>query len=207
MSRTTRVRVLNLDLHRTLTHGQGVLQGTGRILGAQRAMDAGAVMNAGAAVSAMSARAAVSSMGAADLLAIQQRTLIAETTRAALAEQGWTVTVVDGGDADRYTGIEATRGTEHLVAAVGADDLIADQAGAHDCAATVDAITAGLEAIGATATVVDDVPHDGQGGSLYALDGGPTKAHAIAATLRRKATASQRHGEGPAPLRAIIGDH
>jgi hypothetical protein len=201
MSRTTRVRVLNLDLHRALTHGPGVLQGTGRVLGAQGSMSAGAAM------SAMTAGAAVSSMSAADLLAIRQRTLIAETTRAALARQGWTVTVVDGGGADRYTGIEATRGTEHLVAAVGADDLIADQAGAHDCAATVDAITAGLEAIGATAAVVDDVPHDGQGGSLYALDGGPTKAHAIAATLRRKATASRRHGEGPAPLRAVTGDH
>ncbi len=194
MSRTTRVRVLNLDLHRALTHGPGMLQGTGRVLGAQGSMDAGAVM------SAMTA-------GAADLLAIQQRVLIAEATRAALASQGWTVTVVDGGDADRYTGIEATRGTEHLVAAVGADELIADQAGAHDCAATVDAITAGLEAIGATAAVVNDVPHDGQGGSLYAVDGGPTKAHAIAATLRRKPAASRRHGEGPAPLRAITGDH
>jgi hypothetical protein len=146
-------------------------------------------------------------MNAADLVAVQQRTLITEATRAALASEGWTVTVVDGGAADRYTGIEATRGTEHLVAAVGADDLIADQAGAHDCAATVEAITAGLEAIGATAALVDDVPHDGQGGSLYALDGGPTKAHAIAATLRRKPAASRRHGEGPSPLRALISGH
>ena len=180
MSRTTRIRVLNLALHHTLTHGQGVLPGAG---------------------------AAMTGISAADQLAVQQRTLITETTRAALASEGWTVTVVDGGGADRYTGIEATRGTEHLVAAVGADDLIADQAGAHDCAATVEAITAGLEAIGATATVVGDVPHDGQGGSLYALDGGPTKAHAIAATMRRKAAASRRRGGGPSPLRAISSDH
>jgi hypothetical protein len=193
MSRTTRIRVLNLALHHTLTHGHTILQGTGGALVAQGAMTASLATNTGAAMSGMST---------ADRLAIQQRTLIAETARAALASEGWTVTVVDGGDADRYTGIEATRGTEHLVAAVGTDDLIADQAGAHDCAATVDAITAALMAIGATATVVDDVPHDGRGGSLYALDGGPTKAHAIAATLRRKAAASRGCGDGPSLLRA-----
>ena len=95
--------------------------------------------------------------------------------------------MIDGGAADRYTGIEATRGTEHLLAAVGAEELIADQAGAHDCAATVQVIADGLRAVGATATVTDDVPHDGQGGTLYAIEGGPSRAHAIAATLRRAA--------------------
>lgn len=188
MSRTTRIRVLNLTLHHELTHGQEPLQGSGRTLGARGAMTAGAAMSA------------------ADQQAIQQRTLIAETTRAALASQGWTVTVVDGDGADRYTGIEATRGTEHLVAAVSADDLIADQAGAHDCMATVEAITSGLRAIGATATVTDDVPHDGQGGSLYTVPGGPTKAHAIARTLRRVPAAPGRHREGPTTLHTSAGD-
>jgi hypothetical protein len=198
MSRTTRIRVLNLALQHTLIHGHTMLQGTDGALGAHGAMTASLAMNTGAVMSGMSP---------ADQVVIQQRTLIAETTRATLASEGWTVTVVDGGDADRYTGIEATRGTEHLVAAIGADDLIADQAGAHDCSATVDTITAGLTAIGATTTVVDDDPHDGQGGSLYALDGGPTKAHAIAATLRRKTATSRRHGEGQSPLRTISSGH
>jgi hypothetical protein len=198
MSRTTRIRVLNLALQHALINGHTMLQGTEGALGAHGVMTASLAMNTGAVMSGMSP---------ADQLVIQQRTLIAETTRATLASEGWTVTVVDGGDADRYTGIEATRGTEHLVAAIGADDLIADQAGAHDCSATVDTITAGLTAIGATATVVDDVPHDEQGGSLYALDGGPTKAHAIAATLRRKTAASRRYGEGQSPLRAINSGH
>lgn len=200
MSRTTRIRVLNLTLHHTLTHGQESLQGSGRILGPQHAITASAAMTAHGAMNTAAA------MSAADQQAIQQRTLIAETTRAALASQGWTVTVVDGDGADRYTGIEATRGTEHLVAAVGADDLIADQAGAHDCAATVEAITAGFRAIGATATVVDDVPHAGQGGSLYAVPGGPTKAHAIARTLRRASAAPGRHREGRTTLPASAGN-
>ncbi len=153
MSRTTRIRVLNLTLHHELTHGQEPLQGSGRTLGAQGAMTAQAAMTARGAMNTAAA------MSAADQQAIQQRTLIAETTQAALASQGWTVTVVDGDGADRYTGIEATRGTEHLVAAVGADDLIADQAWrAPDCTATVEAITSALRAIGATATVTDDVP-------------------------------------------------
>ena len=200
MSRTTRIRVLNLTLHHELTHGQEPLQGSGRTLGAQGAMTAQAAMTARGAMNTAAA------MSAADQQAIQQRTLIAETTQAALASQGWTVTMVDGDGADRYTGIEATRGTEHLVAAVGADDLIADQAGAHDCTATVEAITSALGAIGATATVTDDVPHDGQGGSLYTVPGGPTKAHAIARTLRRPPAAPGRHREGPTTLRASAGD-
>jgi len=176
MSRTTRMRVLNLNLQHALTHGQGVL--------AEAAgMD-----------------------GEAALLAIEQRTLIAEATSNALISEGWTVTMIDGGAADRYTGIEATRGTEHLLAAVGAGELIADQAGAHDCAATVQVIANGLRAIGATAAVTDDVPHDGQGGTLYAVNGGPTRAHAIAATLRRTAPAAGRRRSAPAALRTTTGD-
>jgi hypothetical protein len=201
MSRTTRIRVLNLALHGVLTHGHGSMQGSGRSLAVQGSM----TTHAGA-MTAASAMGGTPAMSAADRQAIQQRALIAETTRAALADQGWTVTVVDGDGADSYTGIEATRGTEHLVAAVGADDLIADQAGAHNCVATVQAITEGLRAIGATATVTDDVPHDGNGGSLYAVPGGPTKAHAIARTLRRAPGAPGRHREGPTPLQASSGD-
>jgi hypothetical protein len=177
MSRTTRMRVLNLTLHHALTHGQGVM----------------------AEAATLDGRAARQ--------AIEQRTLIAETTRNALASEGWTVTMIDGGAADRYTGIEATRGTEHLLAAVGADELIADQAGAHDCAATVEVIAGGLRAIGATPTVTDDVPHDGQGGTLYAIQGGPTQAHAIAATLRRAvAPAPGRRRAAPSVLRTTTGD-
>jgi len=200
MSRTTRIRVLNLNLYQVLTHGQGSMQGSGRSLGTQGAMAPQGAMTAGSAMRGTPA------MSAADQQAIQQRAVLAETTRAALATEGWTVTVVDGDGADSYTGIEATRGTEHLVAAVGANDLIADQAGAHDCAATVEAITAGLRAIGATATVTDDVAHDGNGGSLYAVPGGPTKAHAIASSLRRPPAGPGRHRQGPTTLRTSAGD-
>ena len=115
--------------------------------------------------------------------------------------------MIDGGAADRYTGIEATRGTEHLLAAVGAEELIADQAGAHDCAATVQVIANGLRAVGATATVTDDVPHNGQGGTLYAIEGGPSRAHAITATLRRAAApAPGRRRAAPPTLRTTTGD-
>ena len=200
MSRTTRIRVLNLTLRHELTHGQEPLQGSGRTLGAQGAMTEQAAMTARGAMNTAAA------MSAADQQAIQQRTLIAEATSNALISEGWTVTMIDGGAADRYTGIEATRGTEHLLAAVGAGELIADQAGAHDCAATVQVIANGLRAIGATAAVTDDVPHDGQGGTLYAVNGGPTRAHAIAATLRRTAPAAGRRRSAPAALRTTTGD-
>ncbi len=171
MSRTARMRILNLRLHHALTHGQGVMT------------------------------EAAASVDEAMLQLIEQRALIAETTRNALVGEGWTVTVIEGGGADRYTGIEATRGTEHLLAAVGADELIADQAGAHDCAATVEMIANGLRAIGATPMVTDDVPHDGQGGSLYAIAGGPSRAHAIAATLRKTSVPARRRRARPSTLR------
>jgi hypothetical protein len=175
MSRTTRMQVVNLRLQHALTHGQGTMT------------------------------EAAASEGAAVQLAIEQRALIAEATRNVLISEGWTVTMIDGGAADRYTGIEATRGTEHLLAAVGADELIADQAGAHDCAATVEMIAGGLRAIGATPTVTDDVSHDGQGGTLYAIQGGPTRAHAIAAALRRPAAQGRRRAT-PSTLRTSIGN-
>jgi hypothetical protein len=167
---------VSLNLQRALTQGQGMMEGTAAMA------------------------------GAAAMQAIEQRALIAEATRSALVSEGWTVTMVDGGAADRYTGIEATRGTEHLVAAVGADELLADQAGAHDCAATVGVIAGSLRAIGATPTLTDDVPHDGQGGSLYAIHGGPTRAHAIAATLRRAAAPPPgRRRAAPPTLRTTTG--
>lgn len=113
----------------------------------------------------------------------ERRAALTAATRAVLVAQGWTVTVADG-DADHYTGIEATCGDEHLLAAVGTDDLITDQAGAHDCAATLDAILSGLRADGAMVAVTDNVAHDGRGGSLYSVAAGPDRAHAIARTLR-----------------------
>ena len=200
MSRTTRIRVLNLTLHHELTHGQEPLQGSGRTLGAQGAMTAQAAMTARGAMNTAAA------MSAADQQAIQQRTLIAETTQAALASQGWTVTMVDGDGADRYTGIEATRGTEHLVAAVGADDLIADQAGAHDCTATVEAITSALGAIGATATVTDDVPARRAGreplhGAGRPHQGARDRQDAAPAARRTRPTP-----RGSTTLRASAGD-
>jgi hypothetical protein len=167
-------------------------------LNLQRALTQGQAAMAGSAAMA----------GTAAMQAIEQRTLIAEATRSALVGEGWTVIMVDGGTADQYTGIEATRGTEHLLAAVGADELIADQAGAHDCAATVEVIAGSLRAIGATPTLTDDVPHDGQGGTLYAVRGGPTRAHAIAATLRLAAApAPARRRAAPPTLRTTTGDH
>jgi hypothetical protein len=136
------------------------------------------------------------------LAPVERRAVLAEATKAVLAAGGWTVTVVHG-DADHYTGIEATRSDEHLLAAVGANDLITDQVGAHDCAGTLDAILSGLRSDGAEVTVTNDVAHDGRGGSLYNLSGGPTRAHAIASTLRQATTSkSASRREGPEQLRS-----
>jgi hypothetical protein len=121
----------------------------------------------------------------ADQVAIEQRTIIASTVRSTLEESGWTVHAVPGVEADQYTGIEATRGSEHFVAGVVANEVIADQAGAHDCRETVSMLAAALQVVGSNVAVVDDVEHDGTGGALYALEGGPTLAHAIQASLRR----------------------
>jgi hypothetical protein len=148
--------------------------------------------------------AAVTALG--DAAAIGQRTLITAAVTSALEDGGWTVTVVDGGDADRYSGIEATRDTEHLVAAAGAGELITDQSGARDCGGTVAVLTAALRRIGLV-TIANDIPHAGAGGTLYALDGGPTRAHAVQASLRpeRSANRADRRLRAPAATRLTTG--
>ena len=78
------------------------------------------------------------------------------------------VTVVDGGDADHSTRVEANRGDRHLLAA------------------TLNAVLVGLRTSGVEVTVTDDVAHDVRSASLYAIASGPTRAHAIAATLRQR---------------------
>jgi hypothetical protein len=230
MSRTTRVRILSQPLLATLTRAQAVMAcDIASLHGAAATIAAGAtltngqvatlnsvqdVLGAGAALRVtptMSApdRAmlAVSVAEMADAVAVQQRSLVASTVVNTLRAESWTVTVVEGDSPDRYTGIEATRGTEHLIAAVGPGELLADQAGAHDCGATVDTLAAGLREVGWDITVTDDVPHDGTGGTLYALPGGPTKAHAVQASLRHDAgmrgTAKRR--AAPSAIRTTAG--
>lgn len=217
MSRTTRLRVLCPALHGHLTrdhavmavdvdmlHGAAAAVAAGAPLtSAQRAMitsthhalGATGLLTATATMAAPAhAQLAAEIAALADTAAIQQRTRITTAVTATLKREGWLVTVVDGGEPDRYTGIEATRETEHLVAAAGAGELIADQAGAHDCSATVQALAASLQEAGLAVEVTDDVPHDGSGGSLYSLPGGPTRADAVKASLRRSsATSRQRH--------------
>jgi hypothetical protein len=159
----------------------------------------------GASGSALTAGAG--GLGAGTLAPAECRAVLTAGASTVLAAEGWMVTVVEG-DADHYTGIEATRGDEHLLAAVGTDDLITDQTGAHDCAATLDAILSGLQAEGAEVAVTNDVPHDGRGGSLYAIDGGPTRAHAIASTLRlRPAVRSAGRHRGAEQMRNSAGGH
>jgi hypothetical protein len=174
MSRTNRATVtVNAELRRKLVGRQAAMEAAGTALGAGGAVSAGGA-----------------------LAPAERRAVLTAAATAVLADGGWTVTVVHG-DADHYTGIEATRGDEHLLAAVGADDLITDQAGAHDCAATLDAVLSGLQAGGADVKVTNDVAHDGRGGSLYAIAGGPTRAHAIASTLRQGAGSSTGLSVGP----------
>lgn len=119
----------------------------------------------------------------ADSAAAEQRRLVTTTVANTLEAEDWTVTVVHGGPPGHYAGIEATRASEHLIVAVGPGELVVDQSGARDCGATVDMIINGLREIGWT-TVIADAPHDGSGGSLYVLPGGPTRAHAVQASLR-----------------------
>ena len=150
---------------------------------------------------------AAASEGAAALQAIEQRALIAEATRNALVSEGWTVTMIDGGAADRYTGIEATRGTEHLLAAVGADELIADQAGAHDCAATVRG-----DRRRAAGDRRDPDRHRRRSARragrhlVRRSRAGRRRAHAIAATLRRAAAPARRRRAAPSTLRTTTGN-
>jgi hypothetical protein len=228
MSRTTRMR-LDLSLLRKLTQDQAVMgvntsalraiadavkTGTalspGQIAEVTSAVDALGVpplLGIGGSIAvAGRARLATAVSTLADNAAIQQRGRIAAAVTNTLKAEGWMVTVVDGGHPDRYTGIEATRNNEHLIAAVGPGELIADQAGAHDCAATADALAASLRELGGTVIITDDVPHDGTGGALYALPGGPTRAHAVQASLRAlKQPSKSRRRAVPASARLIAG--
>jgi len=185
MSRTNRATVtVNAELRQTMISRQGAMGAAAATLdGASAGLGSDSAGLAAVGGGAYAVGGAPSSADDA-LASTQCRAVLVEATRAVLAADGWTVTVVDG-DPGHYTGIEATRGDEHLLAAVGAGDLITDQAGAHDCAGTVDAILSGLQAAGAEVTVTNDVAHDGRGGSLYTVSGGPTRAHAIASTLRQ----------------------
>lgn len=212
MSRTTRVRILSQRLLNCLTSDQAVmtvdvdalnaaaatvaagaaLTGAQRTMltSAQHALGTAAPLTGGATMSTQARTQLAAGITAlADTAAIGQRARIAAAVTSTLRREGWLVTVVEGGEPDRYTGIEATRGSEHLVAAAGAGELIADQAGAHDCAATVQALAAGLRQTGCAIEITDDTPHDGAGGTLYSLPGGPTRAHAVQASLRRSNTA------------------
>jgi hypothetical protein len=207
VSRTTRVRIMSQPLHARLTRAQALMAcDVGALYAAAAAITAGQSLSAPQVATLMSVDEALShgmrltaaqpvnlrarqvTAGAVDAMArtvaVEQRAQLASTVVNTLKADNWTVTVVDGGDPDRYTGIEATRGTEHLIAAVGPGELIADQAGAHDCGGTVDTLVNGLRDVGFTLTVADDMPHDGSGGSLYSLRGGPTRAHAIQAGMR-----------------------
>jgi hypothetical protein len=118
----------------------------------------------------------------ADGAAVEQRGLLASTIANTLMAANWTVTVVDGGAPERYTGIEATRGTEHVIVGVGAGELIADQASSDD-RWVVDVLIEGLREIGCAVAIAEDPAGPGSGGSLYALRGGPSLAHAIQALL------------------------
>jgi ribosomal protein S5 len=201
MSRTSRATVtINGALRQALMSQQVVMGAAETGLSAP-----------GTGLSTGSAVAGGAAMSAATFALVERRAVLAETTRATLAAEGWTVTMVEG-DAEHYTGIKATRSDEHLLAAVGADDVITDQAGAHDCAATLQAVLAGLRARGAEPTVTDETEHDGRGGSLYAVRGGPSRAHAIAATLRQaprgkaaSANPASRRRPGPEQLRNTAG--
>ncbi len=125
-------------------------------------------------------------------VAVEQRRLIASTIANTLMAANWTVTVVDGGAPDRCTGIEATRGTEHLLAAACYGDLVVDQAGADDRGAGDDLVE-GLRQVGGTVVagtaVAGQAAAAGTGdraiGTLYGIRGGPSLAHAIQAGLRR----------------------
>lgn len=236
MSKTTRVRILSQPLRANLTRAQAVMAcDVGTLYSAAATIAAGQaltstqvatlnavrdvlslgqvaaarlVLPASSVLSAPDRKLAAQSAAAlADAAAVEQRGLIASTVVNTLKAENWTVTVVDGGSPDRYTGIEATRGTEHLIAAVGPGELIADQAGAHDCGATVDTLTDGLREVGCAVTVCDDVPHDNSGGTLFALPARPTRAHAVQASLRPEVsrTGTGKRRTAPPSVRLTAG--
>lgn len=145
-------------------------------------------------------RVAKSVEATADAAAVEQRRLLASTVVNTLRAENWIVTIVDGGYPDRYTGIEATRGAEHLVAAVRPGEMITDQASGHDGDETVEALAQGLREVGCAVSVDEGVPRDGGGGTLFSLRGGPTHAHAVQASLRhdpREVTAASHREAGP----------
>jgi hypothetical protein len=212
MSRTSRVRIVSQSLMAALTANglmsvdvsglrtlaadiatghvptpaqAGVVHAASRASsGARQPALAALPANIAEAATADRQRAASRLWQLADDVAVEQRNRLADALTSALTADGWAVTTVDGGAPGRFTGVEATRGDEHLLAAVGAGELLADQAGAADCRRTLSRITDAVRGLGVDVAVIDDVEHDGSGGALYTLPGGPTRAHAIQASLR-----------------------
>jgi hypothetical protein len=123
----------------------------------------------------------------AGTVAARQRDLLASTVVNGLRANDWTVLVVEGGAPDRYTGIEASRGAERLIAAVGPGELIADHATASgSTTTTASTLTTGLQEAGLAIVVTDEAPREGPSGTLFTLPGGPTPAHAVQSCLRHR---------------------
>jgi hypothetical protein len=131
----------------------------------------------------------------ADLVAVAQRDLVTAAVVTTLQSENWTVTVVEGSAPDRFTGIEASCGTGHVVVAVGAAELLADQASARDHHSVIDLLVEGLREVGWAAAVDDGSPCDRCHVSLYALPGAPTRAHAVQESLRRPAAGGRHEGD------------
>jgi hypothetical protein len=131
----------------------------------------------------------------ADAVAVAQRELVTAAVVTTLRAENWTVTVVEGGAPDRWTGIEASSGTGHAVLAVGAAELLVDHACARGSRSVIDLLVEGLRAVGWAAAVDDSSPHDRCRVSLYDLPGEPTRAHAVQASLRWP-SAGDHHEEG-----------
>jgi hypothetical protein len=122
----------------------------------------------------------------AEAVAVAQRDMVTAAVVTTLQAENWTVTVVAGSAPDRCTGIEASCGTGHVVVAVGAAELLADQAGPDDHRSVTDLLVQGLREVGWIAAVEDGIPPDRPYGSLYNLPGQPTRAHAVQASLRQR---------------------
>ncbi len=133
----------------------------------------------------------------ADSVAVAQRDLVTAAVVTTLRAENWTVTVVEGSAPDRFTGIEASCGTGHVVVAVGPAEMLADQACARNSRSVIDLLVEGLREVGWAAAVDDSSPCDRCHVSLYALPGEPTRAHAVQASLRWPPTGGQ-HEKGAA---------
>ncbi len=140
----------------------------------------------------------------AEAVAVAQRDMVAAAVVTTLQAENWTVTVVEGGAPDRYTGIEASCGTGHVVVAVGPAELLADQAGAHDDQSVIDLLVQGLREVG-WAVAIDGDPRERCHRSLYKLPGEPTRAHAVQASLRRHPSAQAR-AEREVPVHDVTTD-